>query len=215
MMRQLQTLVLPPVALGLSLAFFIGLGWVIQAPSANLQEAGKRFALNWVQPSSAPDVETLRPPPPPPPPPSAPEVTAQSAPAAAASSSSAVATRVDGLNMALPAINADFNATALPSFAGMGGMGTAETPVYREQPQYPRRALERRLEGWVELAFEVDEQGQVIPSTIEVVDAEPKQVFDREARRAIARWRFAAYEMNGGGSRQLRQRLEFRMEQGG
>lgn len=216
MLRHLQTSLLAPLSIGLSLAFFVGLSLVIQAPSAGLQDPGQRFGLNWVQPSSSPDVETLRPPPPPPPPPSTPEVAAQSAPAAAAaSSSSAVATRVDGLNMALPAINADFNATALPSFAGMGGMGTAETPVYREQPQYPRRALERRLEGWVELAFEVDEQGQVIPSTIEVVDAEPKQVFDREARRAIARWRFAAYEMNGGGSRQLRQRLEFRMEQGG
>jgi protein TonB len=87
-------------------------------------------------------------------------------------------------------------------------------PVHRVQPQYPRRALARRLEGWVELVFEVDSRGQVQPETIRVVAAQPEGVFDRAARRAIARWRFSSDELGSTGA-QLRQRLEFRLEGSG
>jgi protein TonB len=203
----LRPWLLMPLALSLSLLVFVGLGWIIQSPIGSVSNQQQRFALNWVQLSAEPQVETLRPPPPPPPP----EMTEIQPQAAASSSRSAAVNQLKGLDMALPAIDAGLDFTA-PDLQGVGIDGQAETPVYREAPQYPRQALARRMEGWVELEFEVNQQGQVMAESIRIIDADPPHVFDRAARRAIARWRFASYEMHGRGSRQLRQRLEFRME---
>jgi protein TonB len=55
-------------------------------------------------------------------------------------------------------------------------------------PQYPPSALMRGLEGWVQLAFKVTEEGLVDEPT--VVDAKPRGVFDSAARNAVLRWRF-------------------------
>lgn len=205
----LQRWLLLPLALGLSLLVFIGLGWIIQSPADGALQKQQRFALNWVQLSADPDVETLRPPPPPPPPPEI--TTAEPQSSAASASPVAVSSSLQGLDMPLPAIDTGLDLAA-PNLQGVGVDAQAEMPVYREAPHYPRQALARRMEGWVELEFEVDQQGKVIAESIQVTDAEPAHVFDRAARRAIARWRFAAYEMQGNSTRQLRQRLEFRME---
>lgn len=204
----LRPWLLLPLALSLSLLVFVGLGWIIQSPVDSISNKQQRFAMNWVQLSAEPEVETLRPPPPPPPP----EVSSiQPQPAAPAARAASSASHLQGMDMPLPAIDSGLDMAA-PDLQGTGIDGQAEMPVYREAPQYPRQALARRMEGWVELVFEVDQQGQVIPESIRVIDAEPAHVFDRAARRAITRWRFAAYEMRGKQSRELRQRLEFRME---
>ena len=55
-------------------------------------------------------------------------------------------------------------------------------------PQYPQTALMRGLEGWVQLAFRVTEEGLVEEPT--VVDANPSGVFNNAARNAVLRWRF-------------------------
>lgn len=208
MTEHARNLMLMPLAAGLSLSLFAGLGWIIQSPVGGPAEAPQRFSMNWVQIAPEPDLETLRPPPPPPPP-EAPSVMPEVTPSSSAPATAAATT--SRLDMNLPALDMTMAGPGLPSLQGLGGMGQSEVPVYRENPQYPRQALVRRLEGWVELSFEVDERGQVIADTIEVIDAEPAQVFDRAARRALARWRFSAHEMNGGG-RRLQQRLEFRLE---
>ncbi|SFX17901.1 TonB family protein [Marinospirillum alkaliphilum] len=209
MLERARNLMLMPLAAGLSISLFAGLGWIIQSPVGGSAEAPQRFAMNWVQLTPEPDLEVLRPPPPPPPP-EAPSVMPEMAStSSAAATSAAIPSRLD---MNLPALDMGMADPGLPSLQGLGGMGQSEMPVYRENPQYPRQALVHRLEGWVELSFEVDARGQVIPDSIEVIAAEPEQVFDRAARRALARWRFAAHEMNAGGSRRLQQRLEFRLE---
>lgn len=55
-------------------------------------------------------------------------------------------------------------------------------------PQYPPTALMRGLEGWVQLAFRVTEEGLVEEPT--VMDAKPGGVFNNAARNAVLRWRF-------------------------
>lgn len=55
-------------------------------------------------------------------------------------------------------------------------------------PQYPRRAKAQDIEGWVELQLTVDPDGEVVD--VAVLDAEPKQVFERAAIRAVMRWEF-------------------------
>ncbi len=96
----------------------------------------------------------------------------------------------------LPA-NTDFR----PSLGGLPGLGRGSStagagqafdqpllPLQRIPPTYPRWAAQRRLEGWVKVAFTVDARGQV--SEAEVVAAEPSGVFDQAALRAIRQWRF-------------------------
>ena len=55
-------------------------------------------------------------------------------------------------------------------------------------PMYPRRALQRDREGWVDLAVTVSPDGTV--ESVAVVAANPKRLFERAAIRAISKWEF-------------------------
>lgn len=61
-------------------------------------------------------------------------------------------------------------------------------PVKTFNPEYPRRAQERRIEGFVELTYTLSAQGKV--EDITIVDAHPKGVFDRYAIRALQNFVF-------------------------
>jgi TonB family protein len=62
-------------------------------------------------------------------------------------------------------------------------------------PQYPPEALAAGTEGWVDLSFVVAADGKV--GNITVLGAEPPHVFDRAARDALARTRYAPVMQNG------------------
>lgn len=61
-------------------------------------------------------------------------------------------------------------------------------PLVRINPDYPPRALNRGVEGWVQVQFTITEQGTVTDAI--VVDSDPPTIFDEAALRAIARWRY-------------------------
>ena len=61
-------------------------------------------------------------------------------------------------------------------------------PLVRINPDYPPRALQRGLEGWVQVQFTITPTGTVKDAI--VVNAEPKNIFDDAALKAIARWRY-------------------------
>jgi protein TonB len=61
-------------------------------------------------------------------------------------------------------------------------------PLVRIAPDYPPRALSRGLEGWVQVQFTITPTGTVRDPI--VVNAEPKNIFDDAALKAIARWRY-------------------------
>jgi periplasmic protein TonB len=61
-------------------------------------------------------------------------------------------------------------------------------PLVRINPDYPPRALSRGLEGWVQVQFTITPTGTV--SNAVVVNAEPKNIFDDAALKAISRWRY-------------------------
>ena len=61
-------------------------------------------------------------------------------------------------------------------------------PLVRVPPQYPERAASRGIEGWVQLGFTVNETGGC--EEIKVIAADPPDIFDKAAIRALERWRY-------------------------
>ena len=68
-------------------------------------------------------------------------------------------------------------------------------PLVRVPPQYPQRALSRGIEGWVLVEFDISETGAVINAR--VVDADPRNIFDRAAIRAVEQWKYKPRTVEG------------------
>ncbi|GAD80840.1 energy transducer TonB [Vibrio ezurae] len=85
-------------------------------------------------------------------------------------------------------------------------------PLQRIEPRYPARALSRKIEGYVVMSFTINDRGR--PTDIEVVDSKPKRIFDREATRALQRWKYQPLIVNGKAIAQKGQtlKLEFRLQ---
>ncbi|MGB0898113.1 MAG: TonB family protein [Psychrobium sp.] len=63
-----------------------------------------------------------------------------------------------------------------------------DTPVVHISPRYPIQAARNGVEGYVEMTFDILENGSV--TNINVSESQPKGVFDKEAVRALARWKY-------------------------
>lgn len=87
-------------------------------------------------------------------------------------------------------------------------------PLNEVLPVYPDSARRRGIEGYVQLAFTITAEGRV--ENVRVLESSPARVFDREARRAALRWRFAPRTENGQlVAREAVKKLEFRLEKRG
>jgi protein TonB len=87
-------------------------------------------------------------------------------------------------------------------------------PIVRVNPQYPMRAAERGIEGWVEVEFTISAAGTVKDPV--VTASYPGSIFNREALRAIRKWKYnpkiedgVAVERYG-----VRVRLKFELKDG-
>lgn len=95
-----------------------------------------------------------------------------------------------------PSTNETFSDYAPPEVAvndriNLGTMEMSDrevTPIFRVNPQYPSTQAQAGTEGFVSLQFDVSASGNVI--NIQVIDAEPKRVFNRAARQALRKWRY-------------------------
>lgn len=70
-------------------------------------------------------------------------------------------------------------------------------PLNDIMPMYPTRAAEEKIEGWVQVRFDVTPRGTVDPDSIEVVDSEPAGVFDNSALRATPNFEFSPRVVDG------------------
>jgi protein TonB len=68
------------------------------------------------------------------------------------------------------------------------GSDTDVIPLVRIAPEYPPRALNRGIEGWVQVQFTITATGAVKDAV--VVASDPPRLFDEAALRSIARWRY-------------------------
>ncbi len=86
---------------------------------------------------------------------------------------------------------------ALPGegFYEMSELDSQAIPLIQTSPSYPIIALQKGIEGWVKLKFDVDAVGMA--QNIKVLKTSHKKVFDREAIKALKKWRFKPGKQNG------------------
>ncbi len=68
-------------------------------------------------------------------------------------------------------------------------------PKYRPQPKYPRRALKRGLEGWVDIIMDIDKSG--LTYNVRVSDSSIENIFDSSAIRSVQGYIFDPVIKNG------------------
>lgn len=71
---------------------------------------------------------------------------------------------------------------------GAGGGDSDVVPLVRVDPDYPPRAKQRRLEGYVDIEFTIGPAGTI--QNPKVIGASPRGVFEQSALRAVRRWRY-------------------------
>jgi protein TonB len=87
-------------------------------------------------------------------------------------------------------------------------------PIVRVNAQYPPRAADREIEGWVEVEFTISAAGTVKDPVI--VAANPGTIFNRAALRAIRKWKYSP-KIEGGVAVErpkVRVRINFDLEEG-
>ena len=110
-------------------------------------------------------------------------------------------------------VSAPSSAAAGEAAGQPGGAESEVMPLNDVSPEYPRYALQRGIQGHVRLAFTINRSGAV--ENLRVLEASPANVFEREARRAAVRWRFAPRTENGlAVAREAVKTLYFRLEGG-
>lgn len=87
--------------------------------------------------------------------------------------------------------------SGLNNNASISASDSEMLPIVTIQPQYPQRAASRGIEGWCLVEFTVNPQGGVDEDSIQVMDADPPNIFDSASRRAVARFRFNARVVDG------------------
>jgi len=95
------------------------------------------------------------------------------------------------INVAAPQVSAETN------IGGPGGMNIAEgdyLPIVRVAPVYPARALQRGLEGYVDLAFTVTTAGTVRDP---IVEFSTSSLFERAAIRAVLKFKYKPRVVDG------------------
>lgn len=171
-----------PLSVLISLSLFSLMAWMVDKSHQGAPQASEAVRFDMVMLENDADVQRRqRSVPEQPKPPSSPEpmslAQAQIKPVSPVILSSAL-----GLNTAIDGI-----AISAPNLTGTMGNQRA-LPLYRVEPRYPSKALKRRVEGYVIMQFTIDAAGR--PKDIQVIEANPKRVFEKEAVNALKKWKY-------------------------
>jgi len=112
-----------------------------------------------------------------------------------------------GLSLA----NAIINAPQPANNASGPSLNLSIQPQYRHPPEYPLAARRRNIEGSVTLEFNVQANGQVLASSIKVLEATPSGVFEQAAKRSLSQWRFPVDQKTAPFGFKSRQKIEFKL----
>ena len=88
-------------------------------------------------------------------------------------------------------------------------------PIVKVAPEYPRRALQRGIEGYVVVEFLVTKLGTV--ENVVVIEANPPGYFERAAIKAASRFKYKPKVINGEpvDVAGVRNKITFQLEEGG
>ncbi len=96
---------------------------------------------------------------------------------------------------------------------GFAGFGDGDAiPLSTVPAQYPQDANIKGIEGYVKFVFDIQPDGS--PANIKITESKPRRVFDKEARRAIRRWKFKPKQYNGQPvvQKNMRYTMEFQLD---
>lgn len=123
---------------------------------------------------------------------------------------------VSGMKVSVPVQSVQgpkTDAPVQPSNVAQAQIGQTQQvmPLHRIEPFYPRKALQRKIQGYVTLRFTIDRSGK--PTDIEVIDAKPARIFNRDAIKALRKWRYQPKMVNGVAQERVAQevKLEFKI----
>ena len=122
-------------------------------------------------------------------------------------------TNADGVSFNMPSVDTGGASIDIGGVGNMQRDGEA-TPIVRIEPKYPVQAARDGKEGYVVLSFTINEVGGV--DDVEVIDADPKRIFDREAKRALRKWKYKPKIVDGKPEKQfnMKVQLDFKLDQG-
>ncbi len=182
----LRLLVALPIAGCLATVLFSLMAWLVNAPKQTQQHSIEVTKVSYLVSEQENDARTRSrslPPEPKVTPTQAPQTFMNTPqPPSIPSMDVPVDARALGLNINISAVDVQ-----APQIAQVSSSQQA-MPLYRVDPNYPAKARKRRAEGFVIIKFNIDPQGK--PTDLEVIDANPKRLFEQEAIKAIKQWRY-------------------------
>ena len=95
----------------------------------------------------------------------------------------------DAVGEIVPIVDTSMQLEEATSLAAAGGSDSDIVPLVRVDPDYPPRAKQQGIQGWVELRFTITPAGTVADPV--VTAANPSFIFDRAALQAVRRWRYS------------------------
>jgi len=98
---------------------------------------------------------------------------------------------MSGIRIAAPTAKTDLNISGIGGFGGDGEY----LPIVKVQPVYPRRALQRGIEGYVIVEFTVTTSGAVRDPR--VVESDPPNIFDDAAMKAALKFKYKPRVIDG------------------
>ncbi len=175
--------------LGVVTAF--GLFWVMQAligVSGELKEGGKRLSVDFVRlrRDNTPATKEREPP--------KREKPEQQPPPPEMNMAKAMKPG-DAVGDIVPIVDTGMELAKATSLGTGGGGDRDIVPLVRVDPEYPPRARQQGIEGYVDVLFTISPVGTV--QDAEVVRSKPSLVFDRVALRAIRKWKYNPKIDNG------------------
>ena len=217
----LRVLMAFPLAILLAGGLFTFMAWMVDNGSRQEPESTPPLSFNMIMVEQESEVQRRqrvvppKPEAPKPPPqvmPSQSKPTSVSTLPVASISALGLDTSISGIAVSAPKFGKIEGTANLGSGINVGSNQQA-MPLYRVEPRYPARALKQGAEGYVVLQFTIDTQGR--SSDISVVEAKPRRLFERDAMRALRKWKYQAKVIDGQAVEQPGQtvKLEFKINQ--
>lgn len=94
----------------------------------------------------------------------------------------------EGIGEIIPMVDTGQQLAEATNLGSGAGADRDVVPLVRVDPDYPPRALQQGIEGYVDVEFTITPAGTVADPR--VLEAQPAYIFDRAAIAAIKRWRY-------------------------